>query len=154
MSNSNPNDTELEQQRAESATAALKSQTEDNHTENSEAAADRIASNVKDAKEDKQYLCVSFSLEWYSCIWLQLSSNNYLSIGNCKIDILKNNNVGANMSNPTDNMDAQEKKIQQLSEDIDPGEDATPDSLAEATTASPLDDDELGGNATQDDINK
>jgi|TARA_R100000049_G_C1943734_1_gene88325 hypothetical protein len=67
---------------------------------------------------------------------------------------LKNNNVGANMSNSTDNMDAQEKKIQQLSEDIDPGEDATPDSLAEATTASPLDDDELGGNATQDDINK
>ncbi|MBZ1392693.1 hypothetical protein ABE212_11105 [Psychrobacter pacificensis] len=52
MSNSNPNDTELEQQRAESATAALKSQTEDNHTENSEAA-DRIASNVKDAKENK-----------------------------------------------------------------------------------------------------
>ncbi|MGE6329962.1 hypothetical protein ACQKCW_05110 [Psychrobacter pacificensis] len=53
MSNSNPNDTELEQQRAESATAALKSQTEDNYTENSEAAADRIASNVEDAKEDK-----------------------------------------------------------------------------------------------------
>ena len=153
MSNSNPNDTELEQQRAESATAALKSQTEDNHTENSEAA-DRIASNVKDAKENKQYLFVSFSLEWHRCIRLQLSSNNYLSIGNCKIDILKNNNVGANMSNSTDNMDAQEKKIQQLSEDIDPGEDATPDSLAEATTASPLDDDELGGNATQDDINK
>ena len=68
--------------------------------------------------------------------------------------MLKNNNVGANMSNSTDNMDAQEKKIQQLSEDIDPGEDATPDSLAEATTASPLDDDELGGNATQDDVNK
>lgn len=58
------------------------------------------------------------------------------------------------MSNSTDNMDAQEKEIQQLSEDIDPSEDATPDSLAEATTASPLDDDELGGNATQDDINK
>lgn len=53
MSNSNPNDTKLEQQRAESATAALKSQTEDNHTENSEAAADRIASNVEDVKEDK-----------------------------------------------------------------------------------------------------
>jgi hypothetical protein len=67
---------------------------------------------------------------------------------------LKNNNVGANMSNSTDNMDEQEKEIQQLSEDINPSEDATPDSLAEVTTASPLDDDELGGNATQDDVNK
>ncbi len=58
------------------------------------------------------------------------------------------------MSNSTDNMDEQEKEIQQLSEDINPSEDTTPDSLAEVTTASPLDDDELGGNATQDDVNK
>ena len=58
------------------------------------------------------------------------------------------------MSNSTDNMDEQEKEIQQLSEDINPSEGATPDSLAEVTTASPLDDDELGGNATQDDVNK
>ena len=53
MSNSNPNDTLLEQQRAESATAALKSQTEDNHTDDSEAAADRIADNLEEAKKDK-----------------------------------------------------------------------------------------------------
>ena len=53
MSISNPNDTKLEQQRSESATAALKSQTENNHTEESEAAADRIADNLENAKEDK-----------------------------------------------------------------------------------------------------
>ena len=53
MANSNPNDTKVEQQRAESAEAALKSQTEDNHTEKSEAAADRIADNLENAKKDK-----------------------------------------------------------------------------------------------------
>jgi hypothetical protein len=53
MSNSNPNDTKFEQQRSESAKAALKGQTEDNHTEDSEAAAERIADNLKDAKEEK-----------------------------------------------------------------------------------------------------
>ncbi|MGB3109259.1 hypothetical protein [Psychrobacter alimentarius] len=53
MSNPNPNDTALEQERSESATAALKSQTEDNHTEDSEGAADRIADNLNSAKEDK-----------------------------------------------------------------------------------------------------
>ncbi|WP_201501755.1 hypothetical protein [Psychrobacter cibarius] len=53
MSNSNPNDTKLEQQRSESATAALKGQTENSHIEDSEAAADRIADNVKNAKKDK-----------------------------------------------------------------------------------------------------
>ncbi|MBE0407250.1 hypothetical protein ACT3TI_10050 [Psychrobacter sp. AOP22-C1-22] len=53
MSNSNPNDTKLEQQRSDSAKAALKGQTEDNHTENTEAAADRIADNVEQAKKDK-----------------------------------------------------------------------------------------------------
>ena len=52
MSNSNPNDTKFEQQRSESAKAALKGQTEDN-TEDSEAAAERIADNLKDAKEEK-----------------------------------------------------------------------------------------------------
>lgn len=50
-------------------------------------------------------------------------------------------------------MDEQEKEIQQLVEDIDPTEDTTPDSLAEATTA-PLDDDALGRNATQEDAKK
>ena len=49
------------------------------------------------------------------------------------------------MTDSKDNMDAQEKKIDQLAEDI------SPDSLAEATTA-PLDDDALGGTATQDDV--
>ena len=36
---------------------------------------------------------------------------------------------------------------------INPSEDISPDSLAEATTA-PLDDDALGGTATQDDVKK
>ena len=53
MANPNPNDTKIEQQRSESATAALKSQTEDNHTEDTEAAADRIADNLENAKDDK-----------------------------------------------------------------------------------------------------
>ncbi|WP_156410048.1 MULTISPECIES: hypothetical protein [unclassified Psychrobacter] len=52
MANPNPNDTKIEQQRSESATAALKSQTEDNHTEDTEAAADRIADNLENAKDD------------------------------------------------------------------------------------------------------
>ena len=54
MPNPNPNNTKLEQERSDSATAALKGQTEDNHTENTEAAADRIADNLKNAKEEKQ----------------------------------------------------------------------------------------------------
>ncbi|MES1966047.1 hypothetical protein M0N77_12090 [Psychrobacter sp. AH5] len=53
MTQPNPNDTKLEQQRSESAEAALKSQTEDNHTEDSEQAADRLAGNLKEAKKDK-----------------------------------------------------------------------------------------------------
>lgn len=53
MANPNPNDTKLEQERSESATAALKNQTENNHTEDSEAAADRIADNLENAKKDK-----------------------------------------------------------------------------------------------------
>ena len=50
MSNSNPNDTKLEQQRSDSATAALEGQVENNHTEDSEAAADRIADNAENTK--------------------------------------------------------------------------------------------------------
>lgn len=57
------------------------------------------------------------------------------------------------MSNSPNNMDEQEKEIEKLAADINPSEDATPDSLAEATTV-PLADDELGGNATEDDVNK
>lgn len=53
MSNPNPNDTKLEQQRSDAAKAALKGQTEDNHTENSESAADRIADNLESAVKDK-----------------------------------------------------------------------------------------------------
>lgn len=53
MSNPNPNDTKLEQQRSESARAALKGQTEDNHTEDTEVAADRIADNLENTKKDK-----------------------------------------------------------------------------------------------------
>lgn len=50
-------------------------------------------------------------------------------------------------------MDKQEKKIQKLADDINPSQDVIPDSLAEATTV-PLDDDALGGNATEDDVKK
>ena len=53
MSNSNPNDTMLEQQRSDSATAALKYQTENNHSADTEAAADRIVDNIESTKEDK-----------------------------------------------------------------------------------------------------
>ena len=51
MTQPNPNDTKFEQQRSEAAKAALKDQTENNHTEDTEAAADRIAENAKDAKK-------------------------------------------------------------------------------------------------------
>lgn len=44
--------------------------------------------------------------------------------------------------------DAEEKKIQELADEIDPT-DTVPGSLAEATTAL-LDDDDLGGTAAQD----
>ena len=57
------------------------------------------------------------------------------------------------MTDSKDKMDAQEKKIEELAEDINPSEDISPDSLAEATTA-PLDDDALGVTATQDDVKK
>ena len=57
------------------------------------------------------------------------------------------------MSNSSKNLDSQEQEIQKLAEDINPSEDAIPDSLAEATTA-PLDDAELGGNASEDDVKK
>ena len=57
------------------------------------------------------------------------------------------------MSNSTNNMDEQEQEIEHLWKDINPSEDATPDSLAEATTA-PLADDELGGTASKDDVQK
>ena len=53
------------------------------------------------------------------------------------------------MTDSKDNMDAQEKKIKQQAEDINPKKDNIPDSLAEATTA-PLEDNELGG----DDVKK
>ena len=56
------------------------------------------------------------------------------------------------MSKSSDNMDEQEKEIENLAEDINPSEQATPDSLAEFTTAAPLEEDELGGNATEDDV--
>jgi len=66
----------------------------------------------------------------------------------------KNNNSGANMSNSPNNMDEQEKEIEKLAEEINPSEHTVPDSLAEVTTAAPLEDDELGGNATESDISK
>ncbi|MEN8625392.1 hypothetical protein [Psychrobacter proteolyticus] len=58
------------------------------------------------------------------------------------------------MSNSPNNMDEQEKEIEKLAEEINPREHTAPDSLAEVTTAAPLEDDELGGNATESDVNK
>ncbi|WP_201547500.1 hypothetical protein [Psychrobacter sp. Pi2-1] len=58
------------------------------------------------------------------------------------------------MSNSPNNMDEQEKEIEKLAEEINPREHAVPDSLAELTTAAPLEDDELGGNATESDVSK
>ncbi|MGP5211008.1 hypothetical protein ACTXJ5_09465 [Psychrobacter alimentarius] len=57
------------------------------------------------------------------------------------------------MNNAPNELDEQEQEIQQLAADIDPSEETTPDSLAEATTA-PLADDELGDNATNDKAEK
>ncbi|ERL55748.1 hypothetical protein [Psychrobacter aquaticus] len=57
------------------------------------------------------------------------------------------------MSNLSNNKDEQEQKIERLAESINPSEDVSPDSLAEATTA-PLADDALGGNANEDDVKK
>lgn len=57
------------------------------------------------------------------------------------------------MNNTPNELDEQEQEIQQLAADIDPSEETTPDSLAEATTA-PLADDELGDNATKDKAEK
>ena len=57
------------------------------------------------------------------------------------------------MSQSIENLDAQGKEIKALSKDIDPTENNIPDSLAEATTV-PLDDDALGGNATEEDVKK
>ena len=53
------------------------------------------------------------------------------------------------MEKSAQDMDAQEKQIETLAEDINPAQDITPDSEAEATTV-PLDDDALGGHATED----
>ncbi len=50
-------------------------------------------------------------------------------------------------------MDKQEQEIKKLADDINPSQDVIPHSLAEATTV-PLDDDALGGNATEDDVKK
>ena len=57
------------------------------------------------------------------------------------------------MSNVSNKLDEQEQEIQELAADINPSEGPIPDSLAEATTA-PLADDELGGNATNDEVKK
>lgn len=57
-----------------------------------------------------------------------------------------------NMDKSDKEMDNQEKIIQELADEINPN-DKAPDSLAEATTA-PLNDDDLGGNAKQDDVRK
>lgn len=53
MTQPNPNDTKFEQQRSDAATAALKGQTEDNHSKDTEAVAERIADNLENS-EDKE----------------------------------------------------------------------------------------------------
>lgn len=55
------------------------------------------------------------------------------------------------MDNSKQDMDAQEQKIEKLAEDINPSQHSAPASVAEATTV-PLDDDALGGNATEKDV--
>ncbi len=57
------------------------------------------------------------------------------------------------MNNASNELDEQEREIQQLAADINPSEDTAPDSLAEATTV-PLADDELGDNATNNKARK
>lgn len=57
------------------------------------------------------------------------------------------------MSNASNKLDEQEQEIQKLAEDINPSQNITPDSSAEANTA-PLEDDELGGHATNDDVKR
>ncbi len=57
------------------------------------------------------------------------------------------------MDKPKKELDKQEQKIKKLADDINPSQDVIPDSLAEATTV-PLDDDALGGNATENDVKK
>lgn len=57
------------------------------------------------------------------------------------------------MSNVSNKLDEQEQEIQKLAADINPSENTTPDSAAEATTA-PLEDNELGDNATNDDVKR
>ena len=50
MSNTNPNDTKLEQQKSESQVASLENQAEGNYNEDTEAAAQNIADNLAEAK--------------------------------------------------------------------------------------------------------
>ena len=57
------------------------------------------------------------------------------------------------MNNSKDKLDQQEKKIEDLANDIQPIKEIEPDSLAEATTV-PLSDEALGGTPTQDEIDK
>lgn len=52
MTQPNPNDTKLEQQKSESEISSLKNQTENNYKEETEEAADRIADNLEDAKDE------------------------------------------------------------------------------------------------------
>ena len=54
MSNSNPNDTKLEQQRSDAAEASLKNQTDSNYTKDTDAAAERIVDNAEEANKDKK----------------------------------------------------------------------------------------------------
>lgn len=53
MSNSNPNDTKLEQQKSESQVASLENQAEGNYNEDTQAAAQNIADNLEAAKGNK-----------------------------------------------------------------------------------------------------
>lgn len=57
------------------------------------------------------------------------------------------------MDKPIKDSDEQEQKIQKLADDINPSQDVILDSVAEATTV-PLDDDALGGHATEDSVKK
>ncbi len=53
MSNPNPNDTKLEQQRSDTAIKALEEQTEGNNTKDTDTEAEHVADNLENTKKDE-----------------------------------------------------------------------------------------------------
>ena len=53
MSNPNPNDTKLEQQRSDTAIKALEEQTEGNNTKDTDTEAEHVADKLENTKKDE-----------------------------------------------------------------------------------------------------